>query len=58
MNNSDKGVEFTFNKSKTTEVEKNEINAKEIAEVENAVKESTDTTVEEDLNLPYIVHLR
>lgn len=53
MNNSDKGVEFTFNKSKTTEVEKNEINAKEIAEVENAVKESTDTTVEEDLNLPY-----
>lgn len=51
-NNSDKGVEFTFNKSKTTDIETNDINPKEIAEIEEAVKDPINEVVE-DLSQPY-----
>lgn len=54
-NNSDKGVEFTFNKSKTTDNNKeNKITQEEINKVEQIIQTKENVSDhEEDLNTPY-----
>lgn len=49
-NKSDKGVEFTFNKSKTTEVEDKNITQKEITEVESIIAKQTNEVANENTN--------